>query len=52
MKFIVMVKATPNSEAGVLPTEQLLTEMGRARLASESRADVESLTIEQVGMTG
>ena len=26
---MVIVKATKNSEAGVLPNEQLLTEMGR-----------------------
>jgi hypothetical protein len=29
MRFIVMVKATKNSEAGVLPREELLAEMGR-----------------------
>lgn len=29
MKFIVMVKATKESEAGVMPSEQLLTEMTR-----------------------
>lgn len=29
MRFIVMVKATADSEAGVLPSEQLLTEMGQ-----------------------
>ncbi len=29
MRFIAMVKATPESEAGVLPTEEQLTEMGR-----------------------
>jgi hypothetical protein len=29
MRFMVMVKATPDSEAGVLPDEQLLTDMGR-----------------------
>src|SRR6201996_1264099 len=29
MRFMVMVKATPESEAGVLPSEQLLTEMGK-----------------------
>src|ERR671937_3884 len=29
MRFMVMVKATPESEAGVLPDERLLTEMGR-----------------------
>jgi hypothetical protein len=28
MRFIVMVKATKDSEAGVMPTEQMLTEMG------------------------
>jgi hypothetical protein len=28
MKVIVMIKATPDSEAGVMPSEQLLTEMG------------------------
>jgi hypothetical protein len=29
MRFIVMVKASADSEAGVLPSEQLLTEMGK-----------------------
>jgi hypothetical protein len=29
MRFMVMVKATPDSEAGVLPDKQLLTDMGR-----------------------
>jgi hypothetical protein len=29
MKFIVMVKATKESEAGVMPDEKLLTDMGR-----------------------
>lgn len=29
MRFIVMVKATKNSEAGIMPSEQLLTEMGK-----------------------
>jgi hypothetical protein len=29
MRFIVMVKATKNSEAGILPREELLAEMGR-----------------------
>ncbi|MGH4023447.1 MAG: YciI family protein [Pseudonocardiaceae bacterium] len=29
MRFMVMVKATQDSEAGVLPSEELLTEMGR-----------------------
>jgi hypothetical protein len=29
MRVMVMVKATKNSEAGVLPDEKLLTEMGR-----------------------
>jgi hypothetical protein len=28
MRFMVMVKATADSEAGVMPSEQLLTEMG------------------------
>ena len=28
MRFMVLVKATKDSEAGVLPNEQLLTEMG------------------------
>lgn len=28
MKVMVLVKATPDSEAGVMPSEQLLTEMG------------------------
>jgi len=28
MRFLVMVKATEESEAGVLPSEELLTEMG------------------------
>ncbi len=29
MRFMVMVKATDDSEAGVMPSEQLLAEMGR-----------------------
>jgi len=29
MKFLVIVKATPESEAGVMPNTQLLTEMGK-----------------------
>jgi hypothetical protein len=29
MRFIVMVKATPESEAGVMPSAELLTEMGK-----------------------
>lgn len=30
MRVMVIVKATKNSEAGVLPTEQLITEMGKS----------------------
>ena len=29
MRVMVMVKATPSSEAGVMPSEQLLADMGR-----------------------
>ena len=29
MRFIVMVKATKDSEAGVLPSQELLTAMGK-----------------------
>jgi hypothetical protein len=29
MRFIVMVKATKESEAGVMPSQQLLTDMGK-----------------------
>ncbi|HET6231744.1 MAG TPA: YciI family protein [Longimicrobiaceae bacterium] len=29
MRFMVMVKATPDSEAGVMPSQELLTEMGQ-----------------------
>ena len=29
MKFMVIVKATPESEAGRMPSEELLTQMGR-----------------------
>jgi hypothetical protein len=29
MRFMVIVKASKNSEAGVLPSEKLLTEMGK-----------------------
>ncbi|HVR81654.1 MAG TPA: YciI family protein [Luteimonas sp.] len=29
MRFMVMVKATSDSEAGVMPSEQLLTQMGK-----------------------
>lgn len=29
MRFMIIIKATKDSEAGVMPSEQLLTEMGR-----------------------
>jgi hypothetical protein len=29
MRFMVMIKADKNSEAGVMPSEQLLAEMGK-----------------------
>ena len=29
MRFMILVKATKDSEAGVMPSEQLLTEMGK-----------------------
>ena len=29
MRFMILVKADPNSEAGVMPSEQLLADMGR-----------------------
>ena len=29
MRFMVMVKASPSSEAGVMPEEKLLTDMGK-----------------------
>ena len=29
MRFMVIIKATKDSEAGVMPSQQLLTEMGR-----------------------
>lgn len=29
MKFMILVKASEESEAGIMPTEQLLTEMGK-----------------------
>jgi hypothetical protein len=29
MRFMILVKATKDSEAGILPSEQLLTEMGK-----------------------
>src|SRR5213083_3246914 len=29
MRFMVLIKATKGSEAGVMPSEQLLTEMGK-----------------------
>ena len=29
MRFMILVKADENSEAGVLPSEELLTEMGQ-----------------------
>ncbi|HEX9302276.1 MAG TPA: YciI family protein [Casimicrobiaceae bacterium] len=29
MRFMVIVKATPSSEAGAMPSEKLLTEMGK-----------------------
>ena len=29
MRFMVLVKATPDSEAGIMPTEQMFAEMGK-----------------------
>src|SRR6201997_4443254 len=29
MRFMILIKATKDSEAGVMPSEQLLTEMGK-----------------------
>src|SRR5574337_1366391 len=29
MRFMIIVKATKDSEAGIMPSEQLLTEMGK-----------------------
>ncbi len=29
MKFMILIKASPESEAGVMPSEQLLAEMGK-----------------------
>lgn len=29
MRFMIIIKATKDSEAGVMPSEQLLAEMGR-----------------------
>lgn len=29
MRFMIMIKATRDSEAGVMPSEQLLSDMGR-----------------------
>jgi hypothetical protein len=29
MKFMIIVKASPESEAGIMPSEKLLTEMGK-----------------------
>jgi hypothetical protein len=29
MRFMIIVKANKNSEAGIMPTEEMLTEMGR-----------------------
>lgn len=29
MRFMIIIKATPDSEAGVMPSEELLAEMGR-----------------------
>jgi hypothetical protein len=31
MRFMVMIKADRNSEAGMMPSEQLLTEVGQQR---------------------
>jgi hypothetical protein len=29
MRFMILIKATPNSEAGVMPSTEMLTEMGK-----------------------
>jgi hypothetical protein len=34
MRFMVMVKATPDSEAGVMPSHELMAEMGRFNVRS------------------
>ncbi len=38
MRFMVIVKATKDSEAGVMPSERELTEMGRTTKSWQSRA--------------
>ena len=38
MRVIVFVKATKNSEAGIMPTEKLLTEMGNFLAHCDLRA--------------
>ena len=35
MRFMVLVKASKNSEAGVMPSQQLLTEMGKFNVSAE-----------------
>jgi hypothetical protein len=39
MRFMILVKGTKDSEAGVMPSEQLLSEMGKVqRRAGEGRS--------------
>ena len=38
MRFMILVKASKESEAGMMPSEQMLTEMGKFNLGTgESR---------------
>ena len=39
MRFMVIVKANQDSEAGVMPTEKMLTEMGQFNEVGQSRRD-------------
>jgi hypothetical protein len=50
MRFMVIVKADKNSEAGVLPDEKLLTDMGKYN--EELREAEERLRAQAAGRSG
>lgn len=50
MRFMIIVKATKDSEAGVLPTEEQLAEMGKCNEELARRTPVAGLTaLQNVG---
>ena len=49
MRVMVIIKANKDSEAGVMPSRELLTEMGRSmKLITQDREQF-SLTVREIG---